>query len=179
MLSLEEIRRFEAFADLEPPDYGRIARVAGDITLNAGEYVAHKGSEAALFGVLDGRIEVVGDFDGEIRVIGQRRPSDVFGEISITMAMRQPASYRAAEPTRVFRIDADDYHALSANAPAIDEWVRAKAYYRVGGASGLQAIVSAAAKSRAIVLGHRQDPACVELRQFLDRNQVRFQWLQP
>jgi thioredoxin reductase (NADPH) len=34
-------------------------------------------------------------------------------------------------------------------------------------------------RSRAIVLGHRWDAACAELRRFLDRNQIRFQWLQP
>jgi thioredoxin reductase (NADPH) len=39
--------------------------------------------------------------------------------------------------------------------------------------------VSAPTPFRAIVLGHRWDASCAELRRFLDRNQIRFQWLQP
>jgi thioredoxin reductase (NADPH) len=32
---------------------------------------------------------------------------------------------------------------------------------------------------RAVVLGHRSDAGCGELRRFLDRNQIRFRWLRP
>lgn len=176
MLTKEEIGRFEAFAGLDPVSCDRLIRIAGEIILGPGEYVSHVGAEAALFGVIEGRIEVV---DGEDRVFGQRRPGEVFGEIAITMGMRQPASYRAVEKSRVFRIDKDAYHALAASAPSMDDWVREKARYRVSGPAGLQALVSAASKSRAIVVGHRRDAACAELRQFLARNQIPFQWLQP
>jgi len=117
MLTVDEIKRFEVFADLEPADYERIVRVAGDISLKPGEYVAHAGSEPALFGVLDGRIEVIVGLSGEQRVLGYRKPGEVIGEIAITMAMRQPASYRATEPSRVFKIDADACHALATMAP--------------------------------------------------------------
>ena len=39
--------------------------------------------------------------------------------------------------------------------------------------------MSAPAAFRTIVLGHRWDASCAELRRFLDRNQIRFRWLQP
>lgn len=179
MLTVEELERFDVFADLEPADYDRIIRAAGDISVKAGEFIAHAGSEPALFGVLSGRIEVVSAMSGEERVLGQRRPGDVIGEIAITMAMRQPAGFRAAEESRVFKIEADACHALAAATPVIATRLREKANYRVGGPAGLQALVAAAAQSRAIVVGYRGDPACAELRHFLERNQVRFQWLQP
>jgi thioredoxin reductase (NADPH) len=47
------------------------------------------------------------------------------------------------------------------------------------GPRGLQARASTPAPVRALVLGHRRDPSCAQLRRFLDRNQVRFRWLQP
>ena len=53
------------------------------------------------------------------------------------------------------------------------------ASHRIGGPKGLQALASAPAPFRAIVLGHRWDASCAELRRFLDRNQIRFRWLQP
>lgn len=179
MLTVEEIRQFDVFADLEPADYERIIRAAGDIALKPGEYLAHAGSEPALFGVIRGRVEVVSSLGGEERVLGQRRPGDVIGEIAITMAMRQPASFRAAEETRVFKLEADACHALAESAPVIATRLREKANYRVGGPAGLQALVARASQARAIVVGYRGDPACAELRHFLERNQVRFQWLRP
>ena len=51
--------------------------------------------------------------------------------------------------------------------------------HRLGGAKGLQARASAPAPVRAIVLGQRWDAACGQLRRFLERNQIRFRWLQP
>ena len=59
MVTAEEIGRVEVFADLEPADRERLCRVAADITLVPGEYAVHEGDERALFGVLEGRIEVV------------------------------------------------------------------------------------------------------------------------
>jgi thioredoxin reductase (NADPH) len=47
------------------------------------------------------------------------------------------------------------------------------------GARGLQGLASESSLPRAIVLGHRLDASCTDLRRFLERNQVSFAWLQP
>ncbi len=179
MVSREEIGQFEVFAALDPADCERLCRVAADISLGAGEYAVHDGDERALFGVLAGRIEVVKVVDGVERAIGERTPGEIFGEISITLGMPHPAGFRAAEPSRVFRIEPHDYHAVAAVAPEVAKRVGSLASNRIGGPKGLQALVSAPAPYRAIVIGHRWDAACAELRRFLDRNQIRFRWLQP
>jgi thioredoxin reductase (NADPH) len=179
MVTSEEIRRFEVFAALDPADCERLCRVAADISLNPGEYAVHEGDERALFGVLEGRMEVASVVDGVERVIGERRPGDVFGEMSIALGMRHPAGLRAAEASRVLRIEPHDYHAVAAVAPEVGIQVGLLANNRISGPRGWQALVSAPVPSRATVLGHRWDAACAELRRFLDRNQVRFTWLQP
>jgi thioredoxin reductase (NADPH) len=79
----------------------------------------------------------------------------------------------------VFRIELQDYHALAAAAPEVGERVGQLAFHRLGGPKGLQARSAAPTEIRAIVLGSRADASCAELRRFLDRNQVRFRWLQP
>ncbi len=179
MVTVEEIGRFEVFGTLEPVDCERLSRAAADISLIPGEYAVHEGDERALVGVLEGRIEVVRLIDGVERVIGERRPGDLFGELSIALGMRQPAGIRAAEASRIFRLEAHDYHAVAAVAPELAKRLGALASHRMGGPRGLQAIVSEPVPYRAIVLGHRWDASCAELRRFLDRNQVRFRWLQP
>jgi thioredoxin reductase (NADPH) len=179
MVTAEEIGRVAVFADLELAERERLARVVADITLVPGESAVHEGDARALFGVLAGRFEVIRRVDGVETVVGERKPGEVFGEMSIAFGMLHPGGFRAAEASRVFRIDLDDYHALVAAAPEIGERVGLLAMNRMTGAKGLQARASAPAPPRAIVLGHRWDAACAELRRFLDRNQIRFRWLQP
>ena len=97
----------------------------------------HEDDERALFGVIEGRMEVVKLVDGVERVIGERRPGDVFGEMSITLGMRHPAGFRAAEASRVLRIEPHDYHAVAAVAPEVGKRVGLLASNRISGPRGL------------------------------------------
>ena len=109
------------FAALETADLERLCRVAADISLGPGEYAVHEGDERALFALLEGRIEVVRLVDGVKRVIGERHPGDLFGEMSITLGMPHPAAFRAAEASRILRIEPNDYQAVAAVAPEVRE----------------------------------------------------------
>ena len=90
-----------------------------------------------------------------------------------------PVGFRAAEASRVLRLDPHDYHAVAAVAPAVSREVGRLAGNRMTGARGLQGIAADPPPPRATVVGHRWDAACAELRHFLDRNQVTFTWVQP
>jgi thioredoxin reductase (NADPH) len=179
MVTAKEIGRFEVFAGLAPAELDRLSRVVADITLVPGEFAVHEGDGRALFGVLTGRIEVLRRVDGVESVIGERKPGDIFGEMAIALGMLYPGGFRATETTRVFRIELDDFQELAAAAPEVGERVGLAALNRIGGPRGLQARASEPAPVRAVVLGHRRDTSCAELRRFLDRNQIRFRWLQP
>ena len=179
MVTPEEMRQFLPFAAVNPADCEGLCRTVGDVTLQPGEFAAHEGDDRALFGVIEGRAEVVRLVDGVERIIGQRGPGELFGELSIALGMRQPAGLRAIEPTRLARIEAAEYHAIAAVAPQVAQIVGQLASDRMSGPRGLQAIVSESSPYRAIVIGHRWDASCAALRRFLDRNQVRFKWLQP
>jgi thioredoxin reductase (NADPH) len=179
VVTAEEIGRVTVFADLAPAERERLSLVAADLALVPGESAVHEGDERALFGVLEGRIEVLRIVDGVESVIGERRPGDVFGEMAIAFGMLHPGGFRAAEPSRVLRIGLQHYEELAAAVPEVGERVGALANYRLGGAKGLQARASAPAPIRAIVLGRRRDADCAELRRFLDRNQIRCRWLEP
>ena len=179
MVTAEEIGRVTVFADLEPAERERLARVVADITLAPGESAVNEGDERALFGLLEGRIEVIRRVDGVESVIGERKPGDLFGEMAMTFGLTYPGGFRAAEATRVFRLDLHDYQELAAAVPEVAQHVSALAHDRLVGPRGLQSRASAPSPVRAIVLGHRRDASCAELRRFLDRNQVRFRWLQP
>ena len=179
MLTPADFQKVEVFADMQPGECERLCRKVADISVKAGEYVCHAGDDRSLYGILEGRFEVVRLIDGAERVIGERRPGQVYGEMSIVFGMPHPAGLRAAEPARCFKVEPNDYHTIAAAVPAVAERVGKLAAYRMGGSGGLQALVSQPEPVRALVLGRRSDGACAELRRFLDRNQIRFEWLDP
>jgi thioredoxin reductase (NADPH) len=179
VVTAEEIGQVAVFADLQLSERDRLSRLVADITLMPGEFAVNEGDERALFGVLEGRIEVLRRVDGVESVIGERKPGDVIGEMAMAFGMLHPAGFRATKRSRLFRIDLHDYLALAAAVPEIAERLGALASNRLAGPKGLQARSSAPVQYRAIVLGHRREPSCAELRRFLDRNQIRFRWLQP
>jgi thioredoxin reductase (NADPH) len=179
MVTAEELAGVTVFAELGLPERERIARAAADVTLVPGEYAAHEGEERALFAVLAGRLEVVKLVDGVERVVGVRNPGDVFGEVPVALGTLFPVGFRAAEDARVARLSAHDYHALAAISPQVAQEVGRLAAERIGGAGGLQGLAAQAPPPRALVVGRRFDPACAQMRHFLDRNQISFVWLQP
>ena len=113
MVTTEEVGRVALFAALDEAEREQLSRVAADISLESGEYAAPQGSQAALFAVLDGRIEPVQRSDGVERVVGVRHPGEIFGEVPITLGTVFPVGFRAAVSSRVLRIEPHDYHATA------------------------------------------------------------------
>jgi thioredoxin reductase (NADPH) len=179
MVTADDIAAVGIFAALGVPERERLARAAADISLLPGEYAAAEGSERALFALLEGRIEAVKLTDGIERVVGERSVGDVFGEVPITLGTVFPVGFRAAEKSRVIRVEPHDYHAIAAAAPDVAREVGKLAANRISGAAGLQGLAAEPPPPRAIVLGHRWDASCTELRHFLDRNQITFRWVTP
>src|SRR5215213_3147731 len=179
MVTPDDIGAIAIFAALGPAERERLARAAADITLEAGEHAVHEGSERALFAVLEGRIEPVKVVDGIERVVGARQPGDIFGEVPIVLGTVFPVGFRAAEKSRIMRLEAHDYHAIAAVSPDVGKEVGRLAAHRMGGSRGLQGIASDPPPPRAIVGGHRWDASCTGLRHFLERNQVTFRWFTP
>jgi len=179
MVTADDIGAIAVFAILDPAARERLARAAADVSLLPGEYAAPEGSERALFGLLEGRIEAVKLTDGIERVVGERQVGEIFGEVPITLGTVFPVGFRAAEKSRVIRIEPHDYHAAAAAAPDLGREVGKLAGNRISGAAGLQGLAAETSPPRAVVVGHQWDASCTELRRFLDRNQITFLWVRP
>jgi thioredoxin reductase (NADPH) len=179
MLTADDVGRVPVFAALSRAECERLARAAADISLVPAEYAVHEGDERALFAVLEGRIEPVRLIDGIEQVLGERRPGDIFGEVPLTLGTVFPVGFRAAEKSRVMRVEPRDYHAVAAVAPDLGKEIGRLASHRMGGSRGLRGLAAEQRAPRAIVIGHRWDASCANLRRFLDRNQITFKWVQP
>ena len=177
MITADDVSRIAIFAELSEDDRAQLARAAADIVLAPGEFAAEQGSERALFGLIEGCIEAVQTVDGVERIVGRREPGDIFGEVPITLGTVFPVGFRACEESRVMRIEPRNYHSVASTAPDVALEVGRLAGHRMSGPGGLQGLASDPVPPRAIVVGERTDAECTEVRHFLDRNQVVFEWL--
>ena len=175
VVTTDEIAAIPLFEALPEIELERLSRVSADVHLLPGEWAVNEGDERALFAVLDGHLEVVKIFDGVPRVIGNRRPGDIFGEVPIALGSPFPGGYRAVEPSRVMRIEAENYHRTAAAVPEIAVKVGEIARGRIG---GLQHLAAESSPPRAVVVGAQYDRCCSDVRQFLDRNEITFEWIQ-
>lgn len=176
MITVDELRNIPLFAELGDAELQRLARNVADVHLPKGEYAVHEGDARALIVAVEGRLEVTKVVEGIERVIGVRAPGELFGEVPMTLNVPFLASLRATEPSRVIRIEPSEYHALCSLAPQISATVGSAAFERI---EGLQDIAAQPPPPQIVIIGPRYDPACHELRDFLNRNQVPFDWFTP
>jgi thioredoxin reductase (NADPH) len=176
MLTPAEVHAIPLFSTLDSGLLDHLAGTSADIHLDAGEFAVAEGGERALFAVLAGKVEVVKLIDGVERRLGWRLPGTIFGEVPLALGTPFPGAYRAVEPSRVMRVDAREYYALAAAAPEIATKMGALARERIG---GLQGIAAEPPKPRVTMVGHRWDTVSGDLRRFLARNQISFEWLAP
>lgn len=174
MLTVDDLAGLEIFAGVPPGELERLAKAAADVHLAEGEFLTHEGAARALFVVIEGRIELTKTFSGEERVLGARLPGKIYGEVPMIFGTEMQANARATEPSRVLRIEPAQYHTLAAASPRFAQKVGALALERLG---GLQGIASEPPKPQALMLGDRWDPVAHELKRFLSRNRIRFEWI--
>ena len=174
MLTADDIRAVPLFVSLPCEQLDHIEQTAADIHLSAGEFAVAEGGEAALFAVLSGKIEVIKTVDGIERRLGWRLPGSIIGEVPLALGMPFAGSFRATEPTRVMRVEAAQYYALVASSRDFAEKMGALARERLG---GLQALAAEPHRPRLTIVAPRWDAVCADLRRFLERNQVSFEWL--
>jgi thioredoxin reductase (NADPH) len=176
MLTIDDIRTLPLFSTLSENELAHLAKTSADLHLCAGEFAVHEGGERALYAVLSGRMKVIKTFDGIERTLGWRLPGTIFGEVPLALSSPFLIAYRAAEPSRVMRVDTQRYYALVAASPEIAFKMGALARERIG---GLQGVAAEPHKPRVTMVGSRWDTTCSALRQFLARNQISYDWMAP
>ena len=174
MLTIDDLAAVPVLAHLPRAELGRLASTSADIHLAAGEFLVHEGDARALFVVISGKIELSKAIGGVERVIGNRLPGTVYGEVPMVFGTQMQATARAVESSRVLRVEPRQFHALVAASPEFFEAIGALARERIG---GLQTITAEPPKPQVTVVGNRWDTASHELKRFLSRNQILYEWL--
>lgn len=174
MLTIDDVRNVPLFSQLGQNELEHLVRTSADLHLGTGEFAVPEGGERALFAVLSGKMEVVKLFDGIERVLGWRLPGTIFGEVPLAFGSPFPGGYRATEPSRVMRVEPQDYYTIASSSPELALQMGALARERI---SGLMGLTAEPPKTKVIIYGHRWDTACADFRRFLARNQISHNWV--
>ncbi len=178
MFTRNELRAIALFADLGDNELDYLVKTSADLHLRAGEYAVHEGeTRRALFVLIEGRVEVTKFIEGVERVVGtQRNAGEIFGEVPVVLKTPSLVSFRAMRDSRVMRIEEKDFGVVSSSAPKFAAAIEAAALDRVG---GLQEIAAMPLEPRLAVIGPQWDNATHELRDFLQRNSIDYDWMTP
>jgi thioredoxin reductase (NADPH) len=176
MIMPEEIVAYEPYSGLPPAILDRVASRAADITANQGETVLYTGETASFWTVLEGEVEVLQRYGGDPFQLTYFEPGESFGEAQLVLGTDATADVRALTPCRLMRIDAIDFHVMVAQSPAARDFVTRTIVRRMSTRSELYAQLQ---MTQAAVVGGRFDFACHDIRDFLSRNQIMFEWLDP
>lgn len=113
---LELLHSIPLFARLGAQDVVRLGQLADEIDVPAGKVLMRQGEHGAeAFIVAGGRVVV--ERDG--RVIAERGPGEVLGEIALLSEGPRTATVTTTEASRLFVLGHREFHALMDQYPAI------------------------------------------------------------
>ena len=176
MITPAELADVPLFAAVPHALRARIAARSADIRANTGEWISHEGDLPYFWTLLAGEVERVKTIAGQDVQATTFDPGEYFGEVPLMLSANSFAAIRALRPSRLMRTDAADFHLLlteSAEAAAI---IAQSMSRRVAFISEAYAAEN---PTQATIVGDRLDFACHDIRDFLARNQIAFEWLDP
>ena len=176
MITAALLRAVPLLAEVPEAELAVIAERAADIHLRTNDWLIQEGEVPSFFIVISGSLDVYKTIAGGERLINHYGPGDYGGEVPILLGAPAIASLRAAEPSRICRLDQVDFRELIVRCPLLNAQLLQMMATRV---NGLQQLAIEAPVATVTIIGHRFDLACHALRDFLTRNHVAFRWHDP
>lgn len=176
MITAETLRPWPLFRDLPDDELDAIAGRAADVHVAPGDWLIQEGEVASFFVLLEGRLAVMKSLAGAATQIAVYQPGDFFGELPLLLGSPAVAGLQAQQPCRVAHFGERDFRELIVQCNAMSGAVMRAMARRVG---YLQQLGSEAKTTAVTIIGSRLDLACQNLRDFLARNRVPYDWIDP
>ena len=162
-----------AFPTLDDSELAVLQALGSRRSVAVGEYLYREGDTTYDFYViLSGAAEIVVRSDGEERIITRHGPGQFLGELNLLSGQRVYLSARVVEPGEVIVVPRAALHHLIATAPTLGDTILVAFLAR---RSALLSGASAAIR----VVGSRFSPESLRVREFLARNGIPHEWLDP
>jgi thioredoxin reductase (NADPH) len=163
----------DAFRQLNDAELAALEPFGVRRAMSAGEYLYREGDPGYdFFVVLSGAVEIVVHTEGKERVIARHSPGRFLGELNLLTGQRVFVSARVAEPGEVLAVPRDALRRLIATDASLSDKILAAFLAR-------RAILMTGASSAIRVIGSRFSPDSGRVREFLVRNRIPHEWLDP
>jgi len=163
----------EAFRQLNDAELAALGPLGVHRAVSAGEYLYREGDAGYdFYVVLTGAVEIVVNTDGKERVIARHSPGRFLGELNLLTGQRVFVSARVAEPGEVLAVPRDAFRRVIATDAGLSDKILAAFLAR-------RAILLTGASSAIRVIGSRFSPDSGHAREFLVRNRIPHEWLDP
>ena len=176
MILPEEIDAIPLFAAMPEVVRARIASRSAEILAEPGEWIAREGDAPYFWTMLSGEVEIVKRYGGVEQQVTTFEAGDFFGEVPLMIGADSIANVRALQPSRLMRVDPPEFHVMMTASTEASEIIGESLIRRV---NFRRDVYVAANVTEAAIVGDRYDLACHDLRDFLSRNQVLYEWLDP
>lgn len=176
VISPESLGSIDLFARLPDQSRALIAARAADIRLRDGQWLIREGELPSYFVVMEGELVVVKEIAGQEHLVTRFRPGDSFGELPILIGSTEIASLRASGAARVMRLAPADFLELVVAEPSTHPHLRRTIDERV---ERLLDLAVETPLQRLKLIAPTWARTCYDLLDFLARNFVAFEWLDP
>jgi thioredoxin reductase (NADPH) len=163
----------EAFPTLTDADMAVMAELGTRRPIAAGEYLYREGDVTYDFHVVvAGKIEVVTHNGAEEQIVAQHGPGKFLGELNLLTGMRVFVSARVVEPGEVIVVPRDRLRRLITTSPGLGDTILAAFMAR-------RSVLLTGASASTRIIGSRFSPESQQVREFLARCGIPYEWLDP
>jgi thioredoxin reductase (NADPH) len=141
--------------------------------IRAGDYLYRAGDAGYdFYVVLSGQVEISISTDGDERLIATHGPGRFLGELNLLTRLRVFVDARVVEAGEVLAVPVETLRRIIATQPQLSDKILAtfmarRAFLMTGAASAIR------------VVGSRFSPETAQIREFLARTRLPYQWLDP
>lgn len=163
----------DAFRQLNDAELAALEPLGVRRTVSAGDYLYREGDAGYdFYVVLAGAVEIVVNADGKERVIARHTPGRFLGELNLLTGQRVFVSARVAETGEVLAVPRNAFRRVIATDAGLSDKILAAFLAR-------RAILLTGASSAIRVIGSRFSADSGHVREFLVRNRIPHEWLDP
>ena len=163
----------DAFPQLNEPELVALERFGIRRAVSAGEYLYREGDPGYdFYVVLYGAVEIVVNSEGKDRFIARHTAGRFLGELNLLTGQRVFVSARVVEPGEVLAVSRDAFRRLIATDASLSDKILAAFIARRG-------ILMTGASSAIRVISSRFSQDSEHVREFLVRNRIPYEWLDP
>jgi thioredoxin reductase (NADPH) len=162
-----------AFPTLTDADMAVMDKLGTRRPMAAGDFLYREGDPTYDFMVVvSGAVDMVVSGRGEEEVVAHHGAGRFLGELNMLTGMRVFVSARVAESGEVIVIPRERLRRLLATDPGLGDTILAAFIAR-------RSVLMDGASATTRLIGSRYCPLCLQVREFLSRSRIPYEWLDP